>query len=402
MMGKSYGLRRRLGRIRQRVTGDDLDMLRNRVAELSGEVSTLAAQLRQSGWQPPAAAEVGLLSDFRLRGGTTASIAQEAQVQSAAGISTALIHVQSGVTNSIMGFSDHIRSALEFPGVCAVSPRSETHVRLLIIRHPHVIATSAPTLERLTADQVVVVANHAAVDAEGSWHYRVALVDQRAREKFGVTPEWAPISPVVRASILAQNHRDIRLAADDWVNIFGTVPTTTPRTGFVDEKPVIGRHSRPEPEKWPATAGGILAAYPDSSDYRVEVLGGAEIPEQILGAVPAAWHVQPFGAEEPAAFLQRIDFWVYMHHHSWREAFGRAIMEALAAGCVVVLPGYLREIFGEAALYAEPSEVLALVNRYWEDQEAYLEQSRRGQLFAAEHGPTRHLQRLQELGVSAS
>lgn len=402
LMGETYGLRRRLGRIRQRVTGEDLDTLRNRVAELSGEVSTLSAQLNQSGRQSPSTADVGILSDFRLRGGTTASIAQEVQVQSAAGMSTAMIHVQSGVTNAISGFSENIRSTLELPGVHAVSPRSHTHVKLLVIRHPLVIATAVPALRGITAEQVVLVANHPAIDAGGTWHYSVEAAQARIVDMFGIEPEWAPISPVVRTSILQQSSSALTLSTGDWVNIFGTEQTTTPRTGFVGQKPVIGRHSRPDKEKWPATAEDTLAAYPDSSDYQVEVLGGAEVPRRILGAVPDQWTVQEFGAEEPADFLQRVDFWVYMHHPDWHEAFGRAIVEALAAGCVVVLPEYLRQIFGEAALYAEPAEVQGLVDQYWNDSHRYLEQSLKGQQFAAEHGPEKHLRRLQERGVGAS
>jgi glycosyltransferase involved in cell wall biosynthesis len=205
---------------------------------------------------------------------------------------------------------------------------------------------------------------------------------------------------VVRASVAEQGVAAIRMAEQDWVTVFGQELVTTPRSGFVADRPVIGRHSRPQKEKWPDTPEAILSAYPDDPRYRVEILGGADIPGQILGRIPQAWSVTPFGAEAPADFLQRIDFWVYAHHPKWREAFGRAIMEALAAGCLVVLPGYLREIFGNAALYAEPYEVRDLVDQYWQDREGFLEQTRRGQQFAIDHGPGRHVERLRWRGVT--
>lgn len=75
-------------------------------------------------------------------------------------------------------------------------------------------------------------------------------------------------------------------------------------------------------------------------------------------------------------------------------------MEALAAGCLVVLPHYLREIFGDAAVYAEPGEVKGLIDQYWMDHEAFLAQSRQGQQFAVDHGPGRHVERLRWLGVT--
>lgn len=400
LMNRTTDLRRTLGRLRRRVTGAEREALHTQVAELSGEVSTLAAQLQRAGQEPVRRVDVAILSDFRLRGGTTASIAEEVRAQSAAGLSTALIHAQSAVTTTVTGFSRHIQSVMGLPGVHIVSPRAELDAALLVIRHPTVIGTSAARFGKISVGQLVIVANHPAIDAEGTWHYSVRDVDDKAFEKFGVQPEWAPISPVVRTSLLAQKQPELNIAEQNWANIFGQEVVTTPRTGFVTERPVIGRHSRPEKEKWPATAHDILAAYPENSHYQVEVLGGASVPEEILGEVPSAWHVQPFGAEAPSEFLQRIDFWVYMHHPGWREAFGRAIMEALAAGCLVVLPRYLEEIFGDAAVYAEPGEVKGLIDQYWMDREAFLQQSRRGQQFAVDHGPGRHLERLRWLGVT--
>lgn len=401
LMNRTTNLRRALGRLRRRVTGAEREALLTLVGELSGEVSTLSAQLHQAGLKPVREFDVADLSDFRLRGGTTASVAEEVQVQSAWGLSTALIHAQSGVTNTVTGFSRHIQNVLDLPNVHVVSPRAAAHVQLLVIRHPTVMGTSASTFEKITAEKVVIVANHPAIDAEGAWHYSVADVSDRAQQIFGVQPQWAPISSVVRASLLDQNHSSMNLVGEDWVNIFGKEVTTTPRTGFASDRPVIGRHSRPDREKWPAIAEDIVAAYPDSTNYIVEVLGGVGVPERILGVVPTGWRTQPFGAEDPQSFLQRIDFWVYMHHPGWREAFGRAIIEALAAGCVVVLPHYLKDVYGDAALYAEPAEVTDLVDQYWNDQEAFLEQSLRGQRFAEDHGPQRHVDRLRKQGVSA-
>ncbi|WP_188503808.1 glycosyltransferase [Nesterenkonia alkaliphila] len=400
-MNTTHHLRRRIGALRQRVTGADLAALRTQLAELSGEVSTLAAQLQQTGHQPVQHAQVTLLSDLRLPGGTTASIAEEVRAQAEAGITTALIHAQSEITSTATGFSRHIQPLLALPGVHVVSPRAQLRTQLLVIRHPQVIATAAAQFRGITAEQVVIVANHPAADSHAAEQYNVAAADAAVRQRFGTAPVWAPISPVVRASLTEQSHT-VQLAEQDWVNIFGTELTTRPRTGFAAGTPVIGRHSRPQKEKWPEAPEPILAAYPDSPDYRVEILGGAEIPQQMLGYTPQNWQVLPFGAEEPARFLQGIDFWVYMHHPGWREAFGRAIIEALAAGCLVVLPPYLETIFGDAARYAEPHQVRPLVDRYWEDKEAFLEQSRRGQQFAAAHGPQRHLARLAQRGIGAT
>lgn len=398
-MSRIHQLRRQAGQVYRRAAGAEVRSLRAELAELAGEVSTLSAQLDLVRPEQVHQVDVAIVSDFRLPGGTTASIAEEVRAQSAAGLSTALIHAQSEATKTAVGFSRHIQRVTGLPGVHIVSARSRLHARVLVLRHPRVMETAVSQFPGITAEQVIMVANHPGVDAAGRWHYHVQDTDARLRELFGVEPVWAPISAVVRQSIAAQG-ADVRTADQDWVNIFAEVPQLAPRTGVTGQVPVIGRHSRPQREKWPDSAEDLLAAYPGSGDWQVEILGGAEIPEEILGATPTTWQVQPFGAEDPQSFLERIDFWVYMHHPGWREAFGRAIIEALAAGCVAVLPPYLSEIYGDAALYSEPSGVQSLVMEYWQDTEEFLHQSQRAQEFAANFGPDRHLQRLAHYGVS--
>lgn len=342
--------------------------------------------------------DVVQVSDFRLPGGTTSSIAEEVRAQSQAGLSTALMHAAGSVTGYPIPWSTHIRRILDLPGVHVATPRDTLHARVLVIRHPTVIWSTPSTFDGVTADEVVVVVNHAAIDGGGTQHYDVEATDKRVRALFGKDPIWAPIGPVVRGTVLQQTTA-VPLREKDWVNIFQMPAGATRRDGFVGTKPVIGRHSRPQPGKWPDTKDDILAAYPNSDHYDVQILGGAKIARRKIGWIPARWTVIPFGGEEPFDFLRRIDFWVYMHHPDLREAFGRAAMEALAAGCVAILPPYMEELFGDAALYAEPSGVLQLVDEHWESTEKFLAQSRRAQEFARGFSPEMHLARLQELGV---
>ncbi|OSM42177.1 glycosyltransferase [Nesterenkonia sp. PF2B19] len=343
--------------------------------------------------------DVVQISDFRLPGGTTSSIAEEVRAQSEAGLSTALMHAAGSVTGYPIPWSTHIRRILDLPGVHVATPRDRLHATVLVIRHPTVIWSTPSTFDHVTADHVVIVVNHAAIDGAGTRHYDVEATDRRVRSLFGLDPIWAPIGPVVRGTVLQQT-TEVPLRDEDWVNIFQMPEGAAERETFIGKKPVIGRHSRPQPGKWPDTKEDILAAYPNSPGYDVQILGGAKIARRKIGWIPDRWTVIPFGGEEPFDFLRRIDFWVYMHHPDLREAFGRAAMEALAAGCVAILPPYMKALFGDAALYAEPHEVLALVDEHWSSPEAFLAQSRRAQEFARSFSPQMHLRRLQELGVA--
>jgi len=338
------------------------------------------------------------ITDFRLPGGTTHSVAEEIRAQANSGYRTHLIHAPSDLVGRVSGWSENIRRVSRHPNVRIATEHSKLHAQLVIIRHPSVVEQTPAVFANITADKVIMVANNAALDTTGKFHYDVAAVDAKLTRIFGVPPLWAPIGPVVEASIREQQVA-VQLHDSYWLNLLDAPEDAWVRDSYVSDRPVIGRHSRPQPAKWPAYEDEILGAYPESEDVQVEILGGASVVTNILGSIPEAWNVVPFGGEDPREFLQRIDFWVYFHHHEMREAFGRAVMEALASGAVVVLPEYLRETYGDAALYATPQTSMDLVRSYYRDPEMYFRQSRKGQEFTRQFAPSIHGSRLKALGV---
>ncbi|MGO1832914.1 MAG: glycosyltransferase, partial [Brevibacterium yomogidense] len=142
--------------------------------------------------------------------------------------------------------------------------------------------------------------------------------------------------------------------------------------------PVIGRHSRGHWSKWPDTRDDLLAAYPEDPRYRVRVLGGTEAPEEILGGLPDTWTSLPFGSVPVPQFLAGIDFLVYFHHPGLVEAFGRVVLEGLAAGAVCIVPEQMEKVFGDACLYGTPQDVTRIVDRLAADPEALAAQRERG------------------------
>ncbi|QSZ49900.1 hypothetical protein AYX22_16780 [Arthrobacter sp. D5-1] len=134
-------------------------------------------------------------------------------------------------------------------------------------------------------------------------------------------------------------------------------------------------------------------------EFDVRILGGSRAAELVLNKRPSNWTVYEFGSLPPTDFLAEIDFWVYFHHPHTLEAYGRAIMEALDSGCVVILPSYLEPTFGAAAVYAEPSEVREVVRQFSADRDKFIAQSTRGQNFARKMGPEIHTDRLATYGI---
>lgn len=337
--------------------------------------------------------DVVVLSDFRLPGGTNHSTAQELAIQKSANISTGLFQLNSRLASRPIAWSEVITSQLCRGFVEPLRAGVPTKASLALIRHP-IAAESLPDLSNiLKVDVAVLIANQPALKADGNAEYDPVKIDQIVHDGLGVRPIWAPIGPVVRRS-LNEASGNITVSDKNWVNVFARPLEPLTRREYNRSRPTIGRHSRPQSAKWPSSRSDILSAYPDSGSYVVEVLGGAKPAIDILGYQPPNWVVHEFGSVAPEEFLERIDFWVYFHHPLWSEAYGRAIMEALWAGCVVILPRHFEETYGDAAVYCSPSEVVMVVQEFQDGSRDYHRQSEIGQRFARGHSGQIHLDRI--------
>ena len=128
------------------------------------------------------------------------------------------------------------------------------------------------------------MANAPPIDIDGYRHYRPAVVDRIARERFGVASVWAPIGPLVREAVAPEVPAGLR--EQDWVNIIDVDAWHVDRPGWRSDRPVIGRHSRPSPQKWPTDPEVIEAVYPVDGSAVVKILGGADPAREILGFLP--------------------------------------------------------------------------------------------------------------------
>jgi len=321
--------------------------------------------------------DVILLSDFRFQGGTSQSNAEEIKAQARIGLSTGLAQVASPLLRRPRPINPAIQTCVDERLATFIPPGVRSRCRLLIIRHPTVLLRGRKAMPRVEADRVVVVINHPPRDGKtGRPYYELARLEEVVRRSFGTVGTWFPIGPLVRKAILREGAA--ALAPEDWCNILDTADWRTARTSYVSDRPVIGRHSRDSTDKWPTRAEEVLLAYPNESEFRTRILGGANCARAVLGYLPANWEVIPFGATSPRDFLATIDFFVYYHHPGWVESFGRIILEALASGAPAILAPHFADLFGDAAIYAEPAEVREIVRELYRDRARYEERSHKG------------------------
>jgi hypothetical protein len=340
--------------------------------------------------------DVLMMSDLRFPGGTSHSVAEEIAVQAQVGWSTGVVHVNGPVLTQLRPVNPRIQEQLRHGRARLLVGDRPVQTKVVLVRHPAVLENAADQLPLIETEHVVLVANAPPTGIEGDRYYRPEVVDRIAREQFGVAPIWAPIGPLVREAIAPEV--PARLREQDWVNVIDVDAWHVDRLGWRSDRPVIGRHSRPQPHKWPVDPQVVKSLYPVDGSAEVKILGGADPVKNLLGYIPESWQVIPFGEMDPQDFLAQLDFFVYYHHPAWLEAFGRNILEALASGLPVILPAHFRPLFGDAAIYAEPAEVPSVVNQLYRDRSVYNDVVARADAFVREKfGHEAHRGRLLEL-----
>jgi hypothetical protein len=341
--------------------------------------------------------DVVLLSDFRFPGGTSSAVAEEIKANAAAGYRTALVHLEAPNLTFPFPINGKIRALIDRGHADLVGPDGKVSARLALIHNPYVMKQLPLHPLRVRAEQRLMVVQHPPFAGDGEPYYDVGRICLNADDALGGEVVWAPVGPLVRAQF-ERMPSSPELSPGDWYNVVDSRFWATLRNGAVGDRPVIGRHSRPDRRKWPDSREETLAAYPDDPRFAVRVLGGAAFLIDLLGGYPRNWKVWRFNTYPPEHFVRKIDFFVYYHHSRWIEAFGCTIAEAMASGAVVILPPHFEALFEDAALYAPPRGVADLVRAHHADRAAYRRQSERGRdLVEAKFSPAAHVRRLEQI-----
>jgi len=271
---------------------------------------------------------------------------------------------------------------------------------LTIVRHPTVAHSICKLRCRIQTDCLILVINHPAVRFGGKLDYDLSQVADNLQQSFGIKPKLCPNSPIVASA--CQNSTSYPVALDHlWLNVFD-VPDYSVQPRATDAPIVIGRHTRDHRDKWPRNAATIRAAYPTDKDVSIKILGGADVPCKLLGALPSNWTVYNFNEMATADFLKLIDVYVYFHHEEWVEAFSRSVCEAIIFGIPTILPPYFKTLFEDACLYCVPEEVIEVVSELRRSKRRREEIGVRGrEKLIARFGPEVHLNRLRNYGVAA-
>lgn len=339
--------------------------------------------LRASRAEPPPL-DFLVIADFNMRGGASKSAIAMLEAGSRAGRAAGLLHYRRADLNLTHPLDPELRARAVRAGWRIVAPGERLAARTVILSYPPLLGDAMDRFPVIAHERLAVAVNQMAErDTLGRDRaYDPARVRANLAALLGSEGIWIPISGRVRA-LMEADPRYPRPDPETWtplIDVDDWCAREPAWRGASRARPVIGRHGRDHALKWPTDPEEILAAYCAGRPVATRFLGGAAEARRRLRRWPANWSVAPYGGDV-RAFLGDLDFFLHYPDPRYIEEFGRAPMEAMAAGVPVILPPEFEPTFGPAALYARAAEVWPLIERLWADRAAWTARAEAGRAF---------------------
>ncbi|MDA2958418.1 MAG: glycosyltransferase, partial [Actinomycetota bacterium] len=347
--------------------------------------------------------DVIIWSDLALPGGTTASNLAEVASNERAGWRTGLVHNRNPKFRDIGVNPKYFAACSDLTRL--LSAGEEVSCDVLVIKYPPSASRIPDVVPNISVrHEIVMIANQTprtGYSGAGEHVYDIAGVDAEVARTWGRAPLWHPIGPAIRHVFETHHATDIagiRWADTDWFEIIDVAAWTRRQRPENGASFRVGRHGRDSVWKWPTDPAVIAAAYPANSPFVIDILGGADEAKVVLGRLPTNWQVRPFDSISPIDYLSQLDVFVHVAHPDMEEAFGRTILEAMAAGVPVITEPRFAAPFGDAVIASPPTDIGTHLARLKNDAAFYDEMVQRGLALAEKRFSfTTHRQRIDAL-----
>jgi len=345
--------------------------------------------------------DIIFINDWRWLRESQRSMLDEIRLLTGQGMRIAVMHLESfrHMTPYRKPLGKPVQELINDGLVDQVLPADEAEAALLIVGDPSVLEFPPAEPSNVRAARAIVAVDRAPRARDGGeYRYAPELCAESVRRFFGTDLQWCPRGFGVR-ELLAAELPPSRLTWFDLPRALD-VSRYPRRSRFRSNRPVIGRAARDHRSTWPADREALLQVYPDTDDVDVRILGGADSTLSLLGtpAPPETWLLYAEDEISLRSFMFQVDFYVYFPGTKLPDESWNAVLDALASGCVVILPHHFSEVFREAAVYCHADQVQETIWRYYRDRTLFVEQSRRGQDWAQRHcDPRSYLRIIAEL-----
>ncbi len=324
-------------------------------------------------------------ADPRFTGGTTSSIANEIKALKQKKIAPGVCPVLSSVFPGPRPFHEFFTNAAEENDIFFIPASSKISVHTAIVHHPRIFETFPSEQIHISVKQLILVIHHPPFNGVGLAEYDLEKIIHNLYELFRRKITLAPVSPIIRDQLLSFTSDKTELLDKNWYNLIDLKEWHFRSKRALSDQIIIGRHSRPQLSKWPATREEAVLAYPEKTNVRIKMLGAPPELSNYFKPKPINWELLEFSTDRNVrSFLQEIDFYVYYHSHEWIEAFGYCILEAIVSGVLVILPKSFKPLFGPAAIYSTPKNVWKTIKHLSNDNASYIKHTKQAYSFIKE------------------
>lgn len=337
--------------------------------------------------------DVVWIADFRPR--TNQSAAREAELRAlvSTGLEVAVLHLEDPryPTTRRDSLSPALSSMMNAGQVTRISEDSPHTASLVVVRNTALLATPPAEPLALDARVAAVVADHLLWENGDQFH---SVLEERSvvKDLLGRDPVWVAPTEEIRERV-SRLMPHAKVAGSILPGVIDPDHWPAERTGLRSNVPVIGRVAPDASGTWPKDVETLTGAYPLGINADVRVLGGARFAKRVLGpaARNATWVTFTHDEIDLRTFLHSVDFLVYSPDEKGDVAPDPVILEALASGCVAILPPRFAPRFGNAAVYTDRRGAAGIAARLHASPTAYLAQSRRGREFVVQNHTVDHV-----------
>lgn len=329
--------------------------------------------------------DVVFAADWCEFGNLQASMVEEIEALKKAGYRVGILHMENAlhISRTARTLCKSIQDQINVGDVTQIIPDEDFHdVGLLLVRTPEVLQFTSHQRSALTPNMVAVVADHSPdVQGRGAVTYLPHDCAQHTEESFGRRPLWLPGSTTVRTA-LRQHLPSEEVSDTDYLSPFDSRQWRMRRTGPRGRRPVVGAWTGSHPIEWPKDPTETFSLLPTDGSADVRLYGASSSLLRSIGEtqLPFAWTAFPLGSISRKVYYRSLDVFLY-YPRLPGDAPERSVREALAAGCLVILPEELKHIYGEAAIYAVPENVARVIDQHLTAPALYREQTRRAVSF---------------------
>ena len=311
------------------------------------------------------------VSDFAQPGGNAVSNAYMMEAGHGLGLKQAWFQWPSidAVTRAV---DPQVRERVHAAMADCIVAGENLDCKVVVVSQPVILGNVPDPLPTIKAGACILIADQVPFGDKQRNAYDFNQAIRVAHSVFGVEPIVAPVLPSIRRNIRNGTNR-VRLTKRNWLL---PLDVTAWKRDIIrwdgNRLPVLGGVHYLE--------GGLRKrrarrAYCADRACEVQIFGKRKADADDF---PSNWSFIDAGETLIRDFLVALDFCICYPPKKTSGSFDPAPIEAMAVGVPVILPPRFREVYGDAAVYAEPKDVFDTISELWRSKAKYEKQVSRG------------------------